>query len=282
MGPDNICSECKDEELNHQETPAQAAIDDNKPMGDITFGEFRSWFKGELNALVRKVVQEELQETRIELEKLQKDHKELETRVTQFETRFEEKAKKIEKDISENTEKFKKGNTVTNNNLKYLINFDRDRRKHSVVMFGVKEDEPLKIRDTTANTDTEKTELLLVDFLGCSEVKIVDMFRLGKEGSERPRPIKLTFATKDMAFSVMTKTKKLKDLVASHNVNIYCKPDKSKSEQTEFQRLGKKKAELLLEYPTPEGGNPRVTLQKGSLQVDGVEVDKFEPPQTLF
>ena len=65
-------------------------------------------------------------------------------------------------------------------------------------------------------------------------------------------------------------------------MNVYCKPDKSKSEQTEFQRLGKKKGELILEYPTPEGGNPRVTLQKGSLQVDGVEVDKFEPPQTLF
>ena len=28
--------------------------------------------------------------------------------------------------------------------------------------------------------------------------------------------------------------------------------------------------------------NPRVTLKKGSLQVDGAEVDKFEPVQTLF
>ena len=205
LDQNNICTECRDEEK--EETFNQANIDDSKPMGDITFGEFRSWFKGELNALVRKVVQEELQETRFELEKLQKDHKELKTRVTQFESRFEEKAKKIEKDISENTENFKKLNTVTNNNLKYLINFDRDRRKHNLVLFGVKEDEPLEINDTTATTDVQKTKLLLVDFLQCPDVKIVDMFRLGKEVSDKPRPIKLTFATKNMAFSLLAKTK---------------------------------------------------------------------------
>ena len=65
-------------------------------------------------------------------------------------------------------------------------------------------------------------------------------------------------------------------------MNIYVKPDKTKSEQNEFQRLGKKKEELLLKYPTVDVDNPRVTLKKGSLQVDGVEVDKYEPVQTLF
>ena len=65
-------------------------------------------------------------------------------------------------------------------------------------------------------------------------------------------------------------------------MNIYCKPDKSKGEQTEFQRLGKKKTELLLKYPTPEDGNPRVVLEKGSLKVDNVEVDKFTPARSLF
>ena len=74
---------------------------------------------------------------------------------------------------------------------------------------------------------------------------------------------------------------KLNDL-KNEGINIYIKPDKTKSEQNEFQPLGKKKEELLLKYPTVDKTNPRVTLKKGSLQVDGVEVDKYEPAQTLF
>ena len=277
LDSDNVCSECKIDEVES----TASVIDDGKPMGDITFGEFRDWFKCELNTLVRKIVLEELQTTKDDLEKLQKDHKILDKKVKELESRFEDKTKKNEKDITENQEKTKEVKTVTNNNLKYLINLDRDRRKHNVVMFGVKEDQALKIGGTTAANDAEKTEMIL-DFIGCEDVRPVDMFRLGKEGSDKPRPIKLTFASKDVAFSILTKAKKLKDLVDSHDLNIYCKPDKSKSEQTEFQRLGKKKEELLLKYPTPEGGNPRVTLQKGSLQVDNVEVYKYEPVQTLF
>ena len=126
-----------------------------------------------------------------------------------------------------------------------MINLDRDRRKHNVVVFGVKEDEDLKIEGKTAGNDTEKTKLI-IDFLGCSHVKTVDMFRLGKDVSDKPRPIKLTLASKDMAFSILTNAKKLKPLKDSQDLNIYCKPDKSKSEQNEFQRFGKKKAELLL------------------------------------
>ena len=276
LDSENICSECKD-----GADAAASDIDDNKPMGDLTFGEFRTWFKCELNTLVRQIVLEELQTTKDDLEKLQKEHKDLEKKVGDFERRFEEKTKKMEKDITDNKEQCKKVNTVTNNNLKYLINLDRDRRKHNVVVFGVKEDEDLKIEGKTAGNDTEKTKLI-IDFLGCSHVKTVDMFRLGKDVSDKPRPIKLTLASKDMAFSILTNAKKLKPLKDSQDLNIYCKPDKSKSEQNEFQRLGKKKAELLLQYPTPEGQDPRVTLQKGSLQVDSVEVDKYEPTQTLF
>ena len=60
------------------------------------------------------------------------------------------------------------------------------------------------------------------------------------------------------------------------------KPDKSKGEVTEFKRLGKEKEKLLAQYPTTDVNNHRVTLAKGSLKVDGVEVDKYEPVQTLF
>ena len=123
---------------------------------------------------------------------------------------------------------------------------------------------------------------VLVEHMGCSDnLVIIDSFRLGKAGSGKPRPIKITFSTKNITASVLSKTAKLKEL-KNEGLNIYIKPDKSKGEVAEFQRLGKRKDELLKDYPSVDEENPRVTLQKGSLKVDGVEVDKYEPVQTLF
>lgn len=113
-----------------------------------------------------------------------------------------------------------------------------------------------------------------------TELKIIDTFRLGKEG-EKPRPLKISFQTTEMANSVLKKAAKLSEL-KDVGINVYVKPDKTKSEQNEFHRLGEKKKSLLLEYPTTEDNLPRVTLKKGLLMVDGVEVDKYQPVQTLF
>ena len=85
-----------------------------------------------------------------------------------------------------------------------------------------------------------------------------------------------------MAFDVLSKTSKLNELKTNSGKNIYIKPDKTKSEVAEFQRLGKEKAKLLEKYPTIDEENPRVILKNGSLKVDGVEVDKYQPVQTLF
>ena len=168
------------------------------------------------------------------------------------------------------------------NNLKYLINHDRNQRKHNVVLFGVREDEDLQIGADNAKDDEEKCKTLL-EYIGCTDVKIMDAFRLGKETPpEKPRPIKIVFSEKRMAFDVLSKTSKLNDLKKDSGKNIYIKPDKTKSEVSEFQRLGKEKSKLLEKYPTGEDGIPRVILKFGSLKVDGVEVDKYEPVQTLF
>ena len=47
-------------------------------------------------------------------------------------------------------------------------------------------------------------------------------------------------------------------------------------------RIGKKKAELLTQYPREDEQVPRVTLEKGILKVDNVKVDEYKSPQTLF
>ena len=68
-----------------------------------------------------------------------------------------------------------------------------------------------------------------------------------------------------------------------HEANIYMKPDKTKAERDEYSRLGKKKDELLLRHPlADENGEPRVVLKSGVLLVDGVQVDCYKTPQSLF
>ena len=66
------------------------------------------------------------------------------------------------------------------------------------------------------------------------------------------------------------------------NQTIFIKPDKSKSENAEFKRVGDKKKELLKKYPNVEGQPARVVLKKGVLTLDGVEVTRYTPIQTLF
>ena len=167
--------------------------------------------------------------------------------------------------------------------MKYLINLDRNQRKRNVILFGVKEDENLQIGPNSADSDSKKCNMLL-DYIGCSkEVNVIDSFRLGRDvQADKPRPIKLTFSEKWMASEILSKTVKLNELKQNNGKNIYIKPDKTKGEVTEFQRLGKEKTKLLEKYPPGEDGNTRVVLQKGSLKVDGVEVDKYNPVQTLF
>ena len=79
--------------------------------------------------------------------------------------------------------------------------------------------------------------LKVVDF----KDKVKQHIRLGKEG-DRPRPIKLIFHSPSEAFSAISKYENLKKVV---NHKIYIKPDKPKSEDAEFKRVGDKKKELL-------------------------------------
>ena len=88
---------------------------------------------------------------------------------------------------------------------------------------------------------------------------------------------------------MLTSRENAKDVLAKSTAlskykehTIYIKPDKSKSEQQEFTRLGKRKKELLDQNPTNEGQEPRVKLEKGVLKLDGIEVDRYKSVQSIF
>ena len=190
--------------------------------------------------------------------------------------------KTIKTDLNSLTKKFNDHKTVSENNLKYLINLDRNERKRNVLLFGVPEDEALELEGVTDNptTDSEKCSSLF-RFIGSpqNEEQITDCFRLGPVVEDKIRPIKVKFISSSPAANIL---KNSKTLSQKSNRKIYVKPDKSKAENKEFQRLGKRKDELLAQYPTEDEDNPRVTLIKGVLKLDGADVDKYEPVQSLF
>ena len=167
---------------------------------------------------------------------------------------------------------------VGQNNLKYLVNLDRNIRREHIIIFGVPEEgTDLEANDVTAKTDVEKCDFILRHI----EVPMdnVHPFRLGQPTAGKVRPIKLKCTSSSIVGPILKASKKLKDLP---NQTIYIKPDKTKAEVTEYQRLGKRKAELLLQYPVAEGEEQRVVLEKGILKVDGVQVDEFKSSQSLF
>ena len=166
---------------------------------------------------------------------------------------------------------------TSNNNLKYLVNHDRNVRSQNVIIFGIPEKTNIDSGEITANSDREKVSFVF-QYIQVSENSIRSIFRLGKEG-EKPRPIKVILTSRENAKDVLAKSTALSKY-KEHT--IYIKPDKSKSEQQEFTRLGKRKKELLDQNPTNEGQEPRVKLEKGVLKLDGIEVDRYMSVQSIF
>ena len=251
-------------------------IGDASSLSDVSFGQFKSW----LNATIKLAFQEELnvhvENLRAEIKTVSTELSTTKKELTTEKNRVTEQKKTIDS-LKAEVDDLKKSMKDT---TKYLLNVDRNSRQHNAVLFGVPEQEMVFPKeaedDVVAKDDTKKVEELLkvVEFSG----KLKQHVRLGAEG-ERPRPIKLVFHSPLDASSAISNSGNLKNLA---NQTIFIKPDKSKSENAEFKRVGDKKKELLKKYPNVEGQPARVVLKKGVLTLDGVEVTRYTPIQTLF
>ena len=68
----------------------------------------------------------------------------------------------------------------------------------------------------------------------------------------------------------------------SLNKKIFFNPDKTVKEREEFQRLLNEKKKYEISHVTEEGNERRVVLKKGTLTVDGVIVDTYKTPGSIF
>ena len=254
-------------------------------MNNVTFGALKAWFTATNSNLVSQLeqkltadivnIKQDLEVTKGKVEKLEKDTKGCKKAVEEV-RELQTRTKTLEDDL-------KKQKTVGENNLKYLINLDRNDRRQNIVVFGVPEEgENLCITDDDedeARTDEEKCKAIL-GFIGTPIYDdVTTIIRLGKPIEGKVRPIKLKCRSPTSSSLVLKASKKLKEL---HGQTIYIKPDKTKAEVAEYQRLGKRKTELEGQYPTRDGEEKRVVLEKGVLKVDGVLVDEYKSTQSLF
>ena len=269
LNDEDICTECV------VDIPS-GGIDDATDMGSLTFGEFKTWMTTALRDVVKAIVVEQLADSKKQMDELKNENKSLTTKLGAAEKKLGD----LKTEIDGLKASLNDNKKIGDNNLKYLINMDRNIRRNNIIIFGVDEKEKLEINNEEFDTDDKKRDSL-INLMGGADLTVVDSFRLGKPGGDKPRPIKVTFSSSAAATTLLTNSHQLKPL-KDKGLTIYVKPDKSKGEVTEFKRLGKEKERLLAQYPTIDPENPRVTLSKGSLKVDGVEVDKYEPVQTLF
>ena len=286
-----VCNECSAAgPTNGPVVPAVVdppQVNDTETLSNVTFGALKEWLTYTNNNLVAQVeqrltedinkVRTELEDTKSNVSKLQKELEKCKKSTDKVAT-IENRVKKLEESSS-------KQKTVGDNNLKYLINLDRNNRRKNVVIFGVPENgTDLNMNGSLTKTDEEKVDAIL-SFIGTHvQNEISSSFRLGKpsEDTEKVRPIKAKCSSSATATEILKAAKKLKDL---QNFTIYIKPDKTKSEVEEYRRLGKRKAELMEEYPVDEDdeeAEPRVVLEKGVLKVDGIKMDEFKSVQSLF
>ena len=248
-------------------------IDKESSLGNIPFKQFKEWFHSAVSEEITKAIdplKKDIKAIRGELVAATKDISDNSRKITLIET----EVNRI--DVEANNKQI-----VIENNLKYLINHDRNMRRHNVVVMGVSEDGlSLEINNKTANTDEEKIDLILAFINPGINVGIKESFRLGVKVDGKCRPIKIIFDNKDMASCVLGCSCKLKELP---NVKVYVKPDKTKSERMEYERLWKRKTEAEAQFPLNNVGDPpRVVLSKGSLLVDGNKIDAYKSPQSLF
>jgi hypothetical protein len=274
------------------------AANDDDTLNTISFGTLKSWLTAtyaqhvaeidkrltkEINEVKKdlQVTKNTVATTNTELQKLKSDFTEYKKTTNKSVGSLEQKTTALQ-DVTTKTK------TVCDNNLKYLINLDRNLRRQNVILFGVPEmNTNLCINGEESATDRDKCNAIL-RYIGTPEIsETTEMFRLGKPVPAKVRPIKIKYSSSASASTVLKEGKKLKDLVDN---KIYVKPDKTKKEIEEYQRLGKRKDELKEQYPVAEVDEDdeeqerreRVVLEKGVLTVDGTEVDRFKSVQTLF
>ena len=131
---------------------------------------------------------------------------------------------------------------------------DRERRRNNVVLFGVPEHDSGTVSERKVYDEALVQEVF--EALGCDEVELDALYRLGRIVSGKSRPIKVTLSTRKAKADIMRKSRALRD--SSKFKRVFISNDKTKFQQLEWSEL---KKELLWRKESGED----VIIYKGKI-----------------
>ena len=160
--------------------------------------------------------------------------------------------------------------SVVNQQQAFIEYLDSQHRQCNVIITGVKENEELD----GASTDKEKCDKILSK-LKVSEIKPVEIKRLGKPEAGRNRPLLVKVSSKSDRDKVVYDTKVLKKAGKSYE-KVYVRKDVHPATRKEWKRLyDQEKAEK--EKPENQGVKIELDRKSRELRRNGVVIDRWNP-----
>ena len=153
---DNVCRACRDKgDDGVEESDVDVNIDEDTTMNEIRFGDLKNWFKTELRSSIKDIVKQEMTTQLDEIKKEIKEVKKVSHETEKTAASNSTKVANLEEELKTLKTTQKEEAAISRNNLKYLINLDRNERRQNIIMFGVPEDE-LVLNGKTTVTVIEK------------------------------------------------------------------------------------------------------------------------------
>ena len=161
---------------------------------------------------------------------------------------------------------------VTKQQTKIAIE-DKKSRSRNLVFAGLSETESL----VGATTDKDKVKYIL-DTIDLSHINICSCRRTGnkdKGPQDRPRFLIVEFPDQHSRNAVRSAASQLNSIASLKEIRI--KADLNKAERDEYKRIYDLRDKLRTENP-----DATVEVTKGSVIMNGSEIDKFKSPTTDF
>ena len=113
-----------------------------------------------------------------------------------------------------------------------------ERRKTSLIIHGVKE--PAAAEAQAAKKEDEDNFMELLDDLGCSDVSVDLMTRLGRRPSgddDKPRPVKLVVASENQKDKILRRSKNLRNLNNGKYSDVFAHQDLTPNQRERRRQL---------------------------------------------
>ena len=119
-------------------TAIEPEVNDDVVLSELTFGDLKNWFRGEVRATIKDIMKDELK-TELDVKKDNSDTKALAEKNSQTTAANTTKIEKLFGNFKSLEKEQKDTAKISKDNLKYLVNLDTNECWQNFILFGVPE-----------------------------------------------------------------------------------------------------------------------------------------------